>query len=102
VNSITRLAIIYCIVQIADGALTYCGIIKHGINAEGNPLVKWVLVALGVIPGLISIKALSLVIIYFLCAKQNGGRLLKMTLIISIVFYLIFAIVPWILVLILT
>jgi len=59
----SKLAVFLITLQVADATLTGFGVNTFGIGAEGNPLVKYVMVELGVIPGLILVKMFAILCI---------------------------------------
>jgi hypothetical protein len=80
----------FLLTQAADGVLTYLGVHLYGVAAEGNPLLAWLMHALGEGPALAAAK---------LTAAGVGGVLHLMTVhrLIAVLtgVYLLAAIAPW-------
>lgn len=96
------LSIFFGLLQLLDGILTYAGVTRFGISAEGNPLVKYFIDVLGPFGGIILVKCIGLVMLYMMssrCIRYEDKNWLKKFLISMISFYLIFAIIPWLYVL---
>jgi hypothetical protein len=85
----------FLLTQAADGVLTYLGVHLYGVGAEGNPLLVWLMHALGEGPALAAAKV---------TAAGFGGLLHLMTvhrLIAALTaVYLLAAIAPWLLILV--
>lgn len=64
-NLLSKLILLCVVLQILDGTLTAIGlsIFPEGIDAEGNPLVKWIMVQIGIIPGLLILKSIAVLIL---------------------------------------
>jgi hypothetical protein len=83
--------IVFLVAQVSDGVLTYIGVSTYGASIEGNPLITWLMSALGQGPGLATAKltagcfgvALHLSSVHKAVALLAG-------------FYIIVAIIPWI------
>ena len=80
----------FALVQLADGALTYFGIIAFGTHIEANPLIGWSVVAFGAGKALIGAKAVALgcAMVLHLTARHYIMSVLTIT-------YLVTAIWPW-------
>lgn len=69
-----KFLIFVCILlQVLDGLFTGYGIFnsKLGVDAEGNPLVKYVISLIGVVPALVLIKSLAIVVILHMRKLKN-------------------------------
>ncbi len=82
--------LVFVVVQIADGLLTYGAVSIFGVGAEGNPLIEaWIHIA-GAGPALFGAK---------LIACFCGGVLyvlnIRRTLAVLTCFYLVAAVGPW-------
>jgi len=83
--------VVFLLAQALDGILTYVGVATFGMGAEGNPVVAWLMNALGHGPGLATAKvaagvfgiALHLSDVHKAVAVLAG-------------FYLVVAVGPWI------
>lgn len=67
------LLIFACIIlQILDGAFTGYGAINSslGVDVEGNPFIKLMMINFGIIPALVVVKSCAIYAIYFL-KRQN-------------------------------
>jgi hypothetical protein len=81
----------FLLVQACDGVLTYVGVSTYGVHIEGNPLLGWLMVAMGQGLALAAAKmaagafgiALHLVSVHRVVAALAA-------------FYVIVAILPWI------
>jgi hypothetical protein len=82
--------ILFVVVQILDGVLTYIGVRTFGIGIEGNPLVAWYAQAFGPAAGLAAAKlfAIGCASILYLTARRGAVAILT-------VVYIVFAIAPW-------
>ena len=86
--------IAFLVTQLSDGVLTYVGVLTFGPSIEGNPLVGWLMAALGYGPGVAAAKiaaglfgvALHLFDVHGAVAALAG-------------FYLLVAVGPWLAVL---
>ena len=81
----------FLIAQACDGVLTYIGVASYGARAEGNPLLGWLMSALGCAAGLAAAKAVTgaLGIVLHLVAVHRVLAALA-------AFYFVAAIAPWI------
>ena len=70
-----RIFVLLCLLlvlfQFQDGYWTYLGVSRFGIDAEGNPLIKWLLVEFGVVFGLMLPKLLAFVFIWFIYTAKT-------------------------------
>ena len=82
--------VVFVLVQIADGVLTYQGIAIFGVGIEANPLVAWAVSAFGVALSLIVIKLLAVTCGSVLHRNMMPRALGALTLV-----YLAAAVWPW-------
>jgi len=83
--------IAFLIAQACDGVLTYIGVSTYGTRVEGNPLLGWLMDALGCAVGVAAAKAtagafgiaLHLVAVHRIVAALAA-------------FYLVAAVLPWV------
>jgi hypothetical protein len=83
--------IVFLIAQACDGVLTYVGVSQYGLRIEGNPLLGWMMGAMGQGLALTTTKAtagafgiaLHLSAVHRVVAALAG-------------FYLLVAVLPWI------
>jgi uncharacterized membrane protein len=88
-------AICVCAAQFLDGFLTYCGMTKFGIAAEGNALVRFLMDYMGVAEALITVKLFSVYVVVFLCLRDVSQNFLRIAFKSISIFYFVFAICPW-------
>ena len=83
--------IAFLIAQACDGVFTYIGVSIHGVHAEGNPLLGWLMGTLGCGPGVTAAKATAgaFGIVLHLVAVHRVVAALA-------AFYFVAAIVPWV------
>jgi len=83
--------VVFLIVQALDGMLTYVGIVSYGPAVEGNPLLSWMMGAVGAAPALAGAKmaASGFGIVLHLTAVHRTVALLA-------ALYVSAAILPWI------
>jgi len=96
------LSIFFGLLQIADGVLTYIGVTRLGISAEGNPLVGYFIRLLGPFQGLFFVKTIGIIVIFIIgvrCIRAEDRKWLHNFLVSMIGFYVTFAIIPWVYVL---
>ncbi len=82
--------LVFLLMQVLDGVLTYIGVSTYGLRMEGNPLIGWLMAAMGQGPALAAAKltagffgvALHLSAVHKVVAVLAG-------------FYLIVAVLPW-------
>ena len=89
------LGAILAVIQLLDGYLTGVGVYHFGTEVEGNILLRTLMESFGLIPTLISTKALALGIIAGLCLMAYRVRWLKAAFKGIIALYLVAAIIPW-------
>jgi hypothetical protein len=83
--------IAFLIAQACDGIFTYVGVSTYGMHVEGNPLLAWLMTALGSGAGLAAAKAAAGafgIVLHLISVHRVVAALA--------VFYLAVAIVPWI------
>jgi uncharacterized membrane protein len=80
----------FLLAQVFDGALTYVGVSAYGPHVEANPLLAWLMSAVGHGPALTGSKivAAAFGIALHLGSVHRAVALLTL-------FYLVVAIVPW-------
>jgi hypothetical protein len=83
--------IAFLIAQACDGVFTYVGVQTYGLHVEGNPLLAWLMAALGGAAGVAAAKA----------AAGAFGIALHLVSVHRVVaalaaFYVAVAIVPWV------
>lgn len=95
ISEIIFAGLLMAIIQLADGLLTAFGVLQHGLLAEGNPFIRALMVHLGVGPALFVVKALAILIVYYLCILARKMPWICGALRCISVLYLVAAIVPW-------
>ena len=82
--------VVFLLAQLSDGVLTYVGVLTFGPSIEGNPIVGWLMAALGYGPGLTAAKVAAAVfgIALHLSAVHRAVAALAG-------FYVVVAVGPW-------
>lgn len=80
----------FALVQLADGLLTYLGILAFGVHIEANPLIGWSVAAFGAATALIGAKTLAVVCAMVLHLASRHYIMSALT-----IAYLLTAIWPW-------
>jgi hypothetical protein len=83
--------VVFLLAQVSDGVLTYIGVSTYGLSIEGNPLIGWLMTAMGEGPGLAAAKVTAgfFGVALHLSAVHKAVALLA-------AFYIVVAIVPWV------
>ncbi|MDQ3349025.1 MAG: DUF5658 family protein [Acidobacteriota bacterium] len=83
--------IVFLLAQASDGVLTYIGVSTYGPHVEGNPLIAWLMSAMGEGPALATAKLTAgfFGIALHLSAVHKAVALLAG-------FYVAAAIIPWV------
>ncbi len=83
--------VLFLMAQALDGVLTYVGVSVYGMHMEGNPIIGWLMTAIGQGPALAAAKltAGSFGVALHLSAVHKAVALLA-------VFYLAIAVLPWV------
>jgi uncharacterized membrane protein len=83
--------VVFLLAQLFDGILTYIGVSTYGPHMEGNPIIAWLIAAMGEGPALATAKvaAGAFGIALHLSAVHRAVALLAG-------FYLAVAVLPWI------
>jgi hypothetical protein len=86
--------VLFLLAQVADGVLTYVGVSTYGVHMEGNPIIGWLMGAMGQGPALAAAKLMAgcFGVILHVSAVHKAVALLAG-------FYLVGAIGPWVAVL---
>ena len=87
--------VLFLVLQVLDGVLTYVGVSTYGVSMEGNPLIAWLMGATGQGPALATAKL----------AAGSFGVALHLSAVHTVVavlagFYLVVAVIPWVVVLV--
>jgi hypothetical protein len=82
--------VVFLLAQVSDGVLTYIGVATYGLAMEANPLITWLMTAMGEGPGLATAKltAGAFGIILHLTGVHRAVAALAG-------FYIVVAIIPW-------
>jgi hypothetical protein len=83
--------VVFLLAQASDGVLTYIGVSTYGLHVEGNPLIGWLMAAMGEGPALATAKLAAgfFGIALHLSSVHRAVALLA-------AFYVAVAIVPWV------
>lgn len=95
VNRVRTIGKLLIILQIMDGLLTYSGVSRFGSEAEGNPLLRSLIEAIGVAPTLLSCKVLAILLVLCLMSLKTPISWLRMTMGGVMLAYALFAVIPW-------
>jgi uncharacterized membrane protein len=100
-NKINILGLILIIFQILDGFFSIVGLSRLGIEAEANLLLRSMMEIFGHIPVLIVAKLIGIILILFMCKSvdDSNRKFIMFSMSFIFYFYLIFAIIPWFIVL---
>lgn len=91
----SRLCLVLVGLQVADGVLTAVGVSHLGLHAEGNTMLRALMATIGTIPALILIKSLAILALVPLVAYVTQVKWLPAAMMSVIALYVIFAIIPW-------
>ena len=83
--------IAFLLAQACDGVLTYVGVSLYGLHMEGNPILGWMMAAMGQGPALAAAKGVAGV---FGIALHLGS--VHRVVAALAAFYVAVAVVPWI------
>jgi hypothetical protein len=85
----------FLLMQVLDGVLTYIGVSTYGLHMEGNPVIAWLMTAMGEGPALAAAKLTAgfFGVVLHASAVHTAVALLAG-------FYLIVAVVPWVAILV--
>ncbi len=83
--------LVFLLAQASDGVLTYIGVSMYGVHAEGNPILGWLMVAMGQGPALATAKLTAgfFGIVLHLSAVHKAVAVLA-------AFYVAVAVIPWV------
>jgi hypothetical protein len=83
--------VLFLLAQASDGVLTYVGVSIYGLHMEGNPLIGWLMAAMGQGPALATAKLTAgfFGIALHLSAVHKAVAFLAF-------FYLTAAVIPWV------
>jgi uncharacterized membrane protein len=83
--------LLFLLTQAGDGVLTYVGVTIYGPHMEGNPLISWLMTAIGEGPALFAAKLAA-------CAFGIALHLsaVHKTVAVLTTFYLLVAVGPWV------
>ena len=82
---------LFLLAQASDGVLTYVGVTVYGLHMEGNPLIGWLMAAMGQGPALATAKVTAgfFGIALHLSAVHKAVAVLAG-------FYVAVAVIPWV------
>lgn len=93
--SVAQLTLILIVLQVLDGLLTGIGVGRMGLHAEGNPLIRELMMQFGAAPVLLIIKMTAIIIILTLAKKSREVQWIHGAMGMISCFYLAAAIAPW-------
>jgi hypothetical protein len=82
--------VVFALVQVGDGLLTYLGISHLGRDIEGNPLIAWYAAVFGAGAALVGAKAFAVLCATVLHVNDRTQTIGALT-----IAYLVAAILPW-------
>lgn len=85
--------------QIVDGLLTYTGLLLLGVEMEGNGLLREMIYAYGLVPGLCMAKVGALVSVALITVAAHRRKWIRPIILALSAVYVTLALVPWTLVL---
>lgn len=94
-RNVATLCATLMILQVLDGILTAVGVSLHGVDMEGNPLIRGLMVAVGPIPALIFVKSLAMAVVAGLYMLSGYIDWMVSALRTVVILYLCAAIIPW-------
>jgi uncharacterized membrane protein len=83
--------LLFLLAQASDGVLTYVGVTLYGSHMEGNPLIRWLMSAIGEAPALTAAKLSACAFGFVLHLSAVHKTVAVLT-----TFYLLAAVVPWV------
>jgi hypothetical protein len=92
---IQTLAAVLVTLQVLDGILTYTGMYTFGVYAEGNPILRNLMDAVGIAPAIALTKLFCIAIVLTLCAQAHKISWLPTALTGIAGMYAIAAVLPW-------
>jgi uncharacterized membrane protein len=89
--------LLFLLAQAGDGVLTYVGVTVYGSQMEGNPLIRWLMSAVGEGPALTAAKLTA-------CGFGIALHVLAVhkTVAVLTTFYFLAAVLPWVTILFLS
>ena len=89
--------LLFLLAQAGDGVLTYVGVTVYGSQIEGNPLIRWLMSALGEGPAVTAAKVMA-------CAFGITLHVFAVhkTVALLTTFYVLVAVLPWVTILFLS
>lgn len=94
-NTMTWVAAVLILCQIADGVMTSIGLNRYGLHLEGNPALRAGMVAVGVVPALALAKSAAIAIIIWLRLLGDRVPWVGEALALLSLIYVSAAIIPW-------
>jgi hypothetical protein len=83
--------LVFLLAQCFDGVLTYVGVVSFGVTIEANPLIAALMGTIGHGAGLVTAKAVAIVLGIALHLRQVHGAVALLA-----GFYVVVAVLPWI------
>ncbi len=92
---ICRLALLLIAIQVADALLTIIGIRQYGLEAEGNPFIRDMMVQFGAEEVLSLIKVMAVLAIVVLVKRIKHDTKIVRGLFLVTCFYVVVVLQPW-------
>jgi len=94
-TTVAILATTLCLFQVLDGLMTSIGVARFGVEVEGNPLIRTLMIEFGSDMALGVVKFLSILIVIALAYFAPRVSWIKGAMGAVTGFYLFAAIIPW-------
>ena len=94
-RNVVHLAFFLAFLQVLDGVLTSIGISRFGVNAEGNILLRSLMLQIGHVTALFMVKTTAIAIVGILAVVSREVAWVRSALGFVALLYLVVAIIPW-------
>lgn len=94
-SSLVSLGFVLCLLQLADGFLTGVGVLHYGPHAEANLFLKQLMISMGPVEALVTVKSMSMAGVLMLCRIGRDVVWIREAMMGLIAVYLYCAIIPW-------
>jgi len=88
-------AFLLVILQVLDLLFTATGVLRHGMQAEGNLLIRSLMQSWGIFPALIFVKSVAFAVIGALCILSHRISWIERAMQLVAAIYIIAAVIPW-------
>lgn len=94
-RTVIVMGLFLALLQVLDGVLTGIGISHFGIHAEGNILLRFLMIEIGHIPALVIAKSIAIAVVGSLCFISIKVPWVPKAMGAMIALYLGLAVIPW-------